>query len=64
MLYLMAKIKYLSDDDWYYINWGYRWKVVDKHSTNLTYTLSDAIRYWLWYCGVSPKIAFWRWKKK
>lgn len=60
----MARIKYLSDDDWYYINWGHRWKVTGKHSVDLTYTLSDAIRYWLWHCGVPAKIAFWKWKKK
>jgi hypothetical protein len=60
----MVKIKYLSDDDWYYINWGHRWKVTGKHSVDLTYTLSDAIRYWLWHCGVPAKIAFWKWKKK
>ena len=64
MLYIMARIKYLSDDDWYYINWGHRWKVTGKHSVDLTYTLSDAIRYWLWHCGVPAKIAFWKWKKK
>ena len=60
----MVKIKYLSDDDWYYINWGHRWKVTGKHSVDLTYTLADAIRYWLWHCGIPAKIAFWKWKKK
>ena len=27
-------------------------------------TFGDAVRYWLWHCGVSPKIAFGWFKKK
>ena len=27
-------------------------------------TFGDALRYWLWHCGVSPKIAFGWFKKK
>lgn len=25
---------------------------------DLCYSLGDAIRFWLWHCGVNPKIAF------
>ena len=27
-------------------------------------TFGDALRYWLWHCGVSPKIAFGWFRKK
>ena len=38
--------------------------VTGKHGSDVCYTLSDAIRYWLWHCGVPARIAFWRIKKK
>lgn len=38
--------------------------VTGKHGSDECYTLSDAIRYWLWHCGVPARIAFWRIKKK
>lgn len=38
--------------------------VTGKYGSDECYTLSDAIRYWLWHCGVPARIAFWRFKKK
>lgn len=45
---------------------GAKWIVVErKYNTyNACMTLCDAIRYWLWYLGVSPKIAFCWFRKK
>ena len=36
-----------------------RWVVESKHGYDVCGTLFDAIRYWLWHCGVPAKIAFW-----
>ena len=58
----MVRIKRVSENDPLY-NIGYRWQIIDKHGTDVTHTLSYAIRYWLWHRGVSPKIAFWGIKK-
>ena len=44
-------------------NLGYRWQIIDKYGIDSAHTLSYAIRYWLWHRGVSPKIAFWKWKR-
>ena len=43
-----------------------KWVVVDrKYNTyDACETLCDAIRYWFWHLGVSPKIAFKSWRKK
>lgn len=38
-----------------------KWVVVSKYECmnyDLCYSFGDAIRFWLWHCGVSPKIAF------
>ena len=38
-----------------------KWVVVSKHEcTNydVCYSFAEAFRYWLWHCGVPPKIAF------
>ena len=56
----MAKIRRLSKNSFHY-NFGYRWQVIGKYGTDITQTLSIAIRYWLWHCGVNPNIAFWKW---
>ena len=58
----MARIKRLSKNNFHY-NYGYRWEVIGKYGTDITQTLPNAIRYWLWHCGVSSKIAFWKWKR-
>lgn len=36
----------------------YEWMVVGKYGSDLVKTRFDAIRYWLWYCGVNPKYLF------
>lgn len=38
-----------------------KWVVVSKYECmnyDLCYSFGDAIRFWLWHCGVPPKIAF------
>ena len=35
------------------------WLVKGKYGSDVCETLSKAIRYWLWHCGVPAKIAFW-----
>jgi hypothetical protein len=58
----MVRIKRVSKNDPFY-NLGYRWQIIDKYGTDIAHTLPNAIRYWLWHRGVSPKIAFWKWKR-
>jgi hypothetical protein len=58
----MARIRRLSKNSFHY-NYGYRWQVIGNYGTDITQTLLRAIRYWLWHCSVSPKIAFWKWKR-
>ena len=58
----MVRIKRLSKNSFHY-NYGYRWEIIGRYGTDITQTLSRAIRYWLWHRGVSPKIAFWKWKR-
>ena len=44
-----------------------KWVVEAKHEykdIDLCYSLSSAIRFWLWHCGVSPKIAFGWFRKR
>lgn len=55
----MARIRRLSKNSFHY-NFGYRWQVIGNYGTDITQTLPNAIRYWLWHRGVSPKIAFWK----
>ena len=38
-----------------------KWIVISHYECecrDLCYSLGDAIRFWLWHCGVPPKIAF------
>ena len=38
----------------------YKWRVIGTQGEiDLVFTFTDAIRYWLWHCGVPAKIAFW-----
>ena len=40
---------------------GVKYVVVSKYECmnyDLCYSFGDAIRFWLWHCGVPPKIAF------
>lgn len=42
-----------------------RWKVGTKENGyDIVTTFGEAVRYWLWHCGVSPKIAFGWFKRK
>lgn len=46
-------------NDRYSDNGYYKWQVCSEKGIAITTTLSQAIRYWLWHCGVPAKIAFW-----
>lgn len=40
---------------------GGTWVVIAKHrwtDYDVCYSFGEAFRYWLWHCGVNPKIAF------
>lgn len=37
---------------------GYKYVVTSKDGNDIVFTLGQAIRYWLWHCGVPAKIAF------
>jgi hypothetical protein len=39
----------------------YKWIVIGNDGSDLVKTFPRAIRYWLWHCGVNPKIAFFKW---
>lgn len=44
-----------------------KWVVVSRHECmnyDLCYSFGDALRYWLWHCGVRPRIAFCWFRKK
>ena len=40
-----------------------KWVVVSHDECEVCYSLGCAIRFWLWYMGVPPKIAFKRWRR-
>lgn len=52
---IFPKIKYAEP---YYRNYGYKYMVVGKHGIDMTFTLFDAIKYWLWHCGLPAKYCF------
>ena len=44
---------------------GCRWRVSSEQGgDDICVTFIDAFRYWLWHCGLSPKIAFGWFRKK
>lgn len=52
---MMPKIKRYNDPLDHY-----KWRVIGTQGEiDLVFTFTDAIRYWLWHCGVPAKIAFW-----
>lgn len=40
----------------------YNWIVTGKYGSDVVRNLSDAIRIWLWHCGLNPKLAFKKYK--
>jgi hypothetical protein len=36
-----------------------RWVVESEHGRDVCETFFEAIRYWLWHCGVPARMAFW-----
>ena len=46
---------YHNDNKYGYLSFGWG----SCSGCDATFTLSRAIRYWLWHCGVPTKIAFW-----
>ena len=45
------------------LNTKAKWVVVSRDERELCYSLGGAIRFWLWYMGIPPKIAFKRWRR-
>lgn len=41
-----------------------KWAVVKDNTYDACETFGDALRYWFWHLGVSPKIAFGWFKRK
>lgn len=58
---MIPKIKKLKKDNYHY-QYGYRWAVTNNHVADLVYTFNNAIRYWLWYCGIPAKYCFKKYK--
>lgn len=58
---MIPKIEKLKKDNYHY-QYGYRWAVTSNKECDLVYTFNDAIRYWLWYCGVPAKYCFKKYK--
>lgn len=58
---MIPKIKRYND---YYFEAYFKWQVCSENGIDITHTLGQAIRYWLWHCGVPAKIAFWGVKRK
>lgn len=55
---MIPKIKRIKDTDNHpFLNNGYM--VGEKFCWCSCDTLGQAIRYWLWHCGIPAKIAFW-----
>lgn len=40
-----------------------KWIVYGKGHADIVHSFSSAIRYWLWGCGVHPKIAFFEFRR-
>jgi hypothetical protein len=46
-------------------NGRWKWMVGSKENGyDICENFGDALRYWLWHCGVNPKIAFGWFKRK
>lgn len=46
---------------------GGTWVVIAKYQCmnyDVCYSFGEAFRYWLWHCGVRPRIAFCWFRKK
>ena len=57
---MIPKIRKTREQDLIW-NKEVKWVVVSKYECmnyDLCETFGDAIRFWLWHCGVSPKICF------
>lgn len=55
------KIPYIKIANKYWRQHGCFWEVcmTNSKSSDVTFSFGRAIRLWLWYWGVNPKIAFW-----
>lgn len=54
------------DEEFYGCRWRVRGYLFHDEvvGIDLVETFADALRYWLWHCGVTPRIAFWTIKRK
>ena len=54
---MVPRIIKLKKDNYHYYE-GYRYAVISNCESDLVYTFNDAVRYWLWYCGIPAKWCF------
>lgn len=54
---MIPKIDKLKKDNYHY-QYGYRYAVTSNKECDLVHTFNDAIRYWLWHCGIPAKYCF------
>ena len=54
---MIPRIIKLRKDNYHYYE-GYRWAIISNKDCDLVHTFNDAIRYWLWHCGVPAKWCF------
>ena len=59
---MIPTIKKLQVNDYLRLNFGCNWIVTGKYGSDVVHTLADAIRVWLWHCGLNPKLAFKKYK--
>lgn len=60
---MIPKIEKLTKDNYHY-QYGYRLAVISNKECDLVHTFDEAIRYWLWHCGIPAKYCFKKWKIK
>lgn len=58
---MIPKIEKLKKDNYHY-QYGYRYAIISNRESDLVHTFNDAIRYWLWHCGISAKYCFKKYK--
>lgn len=59
MIPRIEKLNEKNDYDFLLLE-GYKYIVISKYGQDATFTLIQAIKYWLWHCGVPAKLLFWK----
>jgi len=52
---MIPYIKYLNKSSLLRKTYSCKWLVVGNHSSSLVITFVNAIRFWLWHCGIPMK---------